>query len=97
MNVRKMIESYEHVRSPTVAQPPPLSGPLRTRPRPRPRTQGTDGSLEATSQWPVRTQRPASPKIVKEGRPVTIVLKVCWQHCLFYRFPLITGKIGPHE
>ncbi|KAI0287288.1 hypothetical protein BC826DRAFT_55939 [Russula brevipes] len=95
MNVRKMIESFEQGRSPTVAQPPPLSGPLRTRPRPRQRTQGTNGPLEANSQWSVRTQRPPSPKIVKEDRPVTIVLKDCMNELQIEQKPNVSHLSVP--
>ena len=68
MNVRKIIESYEQEKSSTAARVSPRNGG-RPRPRPRPRNQGTEPSL-------VRTQRPPNLKIIKEERPVTIVLKV---------------------
>lgn len=76
MNVRKIIESYEEGRSATATRPSPRAGAHRPRPRPRPRTPGTEQSLVTVSQRPLRTQRPPYLKIVKEERPVTIVLKV---------------------
>jgi len=76
MNVRSMIESYEQGRSSTTTRPSPRTSAHRARPRPRPRTPGTDPSLVTASQRSLRTQRPPNLKIVKEERPVTIVLKV---------------------
>jgi len=76
MNVRKMIDSYEHGKSATATRPSPRNSAHRPRPRPRPRTLGTEPSAVTASQRPPRTQRPPNPKIVKEERPVAIVLKV---------------------
>ena len=75
MNVRKMIESYEQERPPTTARFTPRAG-ARPRSRPRPRTQGTEPSFVVTSQRSLRTQRPPNLKLIKEERPVTLVLKV---------------------
>jgi hypothetical protein len=76
MNVRKIIESYEHGKSPTATRPSPRTSAHRPRPRPRPRTPGSEPSPVTASQRPPRTQRPPNLKIVKEERPVAIVLKV---------------------
>jgi hypothetical protein len=76
MNVRKMIDSYEQGRSTTVTRPSLRTSVHRTRPRPRPRTPGTESSPVTASQWSSRTLRPPNLKIVKEERPVAIVLKV---------------------
>jgi len=76
MNVRKIIESYEQERSPATSQSPLRTATFRSRPRTRPRTQPSDASLVAAKQRSLRTQRSSSLKIVKEERPVTIVLKV---------------------
>jgi hypothetical protein len=75
MNVRKIIESYEQEKSSTAARFSPRTGG-RQRPRSRPRTQGTEPSIVSASQRSLRAQRPPNLKIIKEERPVTIVLKV---------------------
>lgn len=76
MNVQKIIESYEQGKSATVTRPSPRTSAHRPRPRPRPRTPGSEPSPVTASQRPPRTQRPPNLKIVKEERPVAIVLKV---------------------
>ncbi|KAN0104019.1 hypothetical protein V8E52_011380 [Russula decolorans] len=75
MNVRKIVESYEQGRSATATRPSPRTSAHRTRPRPRPRTTGSEPSPVTASQRPPRTQRPPNLKIVKEERPVAMVLK----------------------
>lgn len=76
MNVRKIIESYEQERSSTATRVSPGTSAPRPRPRSRLRPPGTEPSLGAASQRSPRAQRPPNLKIVKEERPVTIVLKV---------------------
>ena len=76
MNVRKIIESYEQERSSAASHSPLRTAVFRSRPRSRTRTQSSDASLVAAKQRSLRTQRPSSLKIVREERPVTIVLKV---------------------
>jgi hypothetical protein len=76
MNVRKIIESYEQERSSTTTRLSPRTGAPRSRPRSRLRPPGAEPSLGAANQRPPRTQRPPNLKIVKEERPVAIVLKV---------------------
>lgn len=77
MNVRKIIESYEQDKPSAAPHPPPRIAAFRSRPRPRPRTQPADPSLLTPNQRSLRTPRPSSLKVVKEERPLTIILKVC--------------------
>lgn len=76
MNVRRIIESYEQGKSATATRPSHRTSAHRPRPRPRPRT-GSEPSPVTASQRPARIQRPPNLKIVKEERPVAIVLKDC--------------------
>ena len=86
MNVRKIIDSYEHGRSATATRTSPRTSVHRPRPRPRPRTPGTEPipvtASQRPPQRPPRTLRPPNLKIVKEERPVAIVLKVRWHSLL---------------
>ena len=76
MNVRKIIESYEHELSPTPTSPPSHPGSLRPRPRPRPLASQNTSFLVTSNQRSIRPQRPPSLKIVKEEGPAA-VLRVC--------------------
>ncbi|KAH9997169.1 hypothetical protein BJV74DRAFT_883497 [Russula compacta] len=77
MNVRKLIESYEQEKSSTAARPPTRTGSLRPYPRARLGTVGPGISLVPAKQRSLRMPRTSSLKIVKEERPVTIMLNEC--------------------
>lgn len=89
MNIRKLIESYEQERSSTAARPPTRAGSLRPYPRARPGTVGTGISLVPAKQRSLRIPRTSSLKIVKDERPVTIVLNVRRWHLPLNGSPLI--------
>jgi hypothetical protein len=89
MNVRKIVESYEHESSSTPTSPPFHPGSLRPRPRTRPPASQNTSFLIASNQRSIRPQRPPSLKIVKEEGPAA-VLRECTNELQIEPSPNVT-------